>query len=215
MAKFLKLEDVEAASRQHPDSFFIPSLEERLGQGVGDSVRLHFLLDNPGEGEPRAERMWVTVIQTRGLLRQYRGKLESTPAYIDDLKAGDEVTFKPCHIARTVIKKGDPCWIDSAEQKTLVSSMCFDEGECVRFLYREPADREEDSGWRMFTGHESEKYANDAKNVRIVNVGWMLDRDPTLLEPLKHAVGAVFERDGRGSSWRRVTDWSPTEQTPE
>ncbi len=209
MAKLLKLEDVEAAADEHPESFFIPPLQERRSQAVGDSVRLHFLLDNPSEDEPRAERMWVIVTRALGLLRPYRGKLESNPLYISDLKAGDEVTFKPCHIARTVIKKGDPRWIDSAQQKALVSSMCFDDGECIRFVYRESADREEDSGWRMFTGHETDEYANDAQNVRIVNVGWLLDRDPSLLEPLKQPVGAVFERDGQGSKWRSVTDWSP------
>ena len=211
MAKFLNLENVEKVAQTHPDTFFIPPIDERQNQEIGDSVRLHFLLDNPNEGEPRAERMWVTVTQTRNLLRPYRGTLENSPVYIDDLNIGDEVEFKPCHIARTIIKEDDPRWIDSAEQKALVSSMCFDEGECVRFLYREKADRDEDSGWRMFTGHESEEYTNEANNIRIVEVGWLLDRDPSLLEPLKQGVGAVYERDDQGSHWKIVTDWTPEE----
>lgn len=129
--------------------------------------------------------------------------------FIPDLRLGDEVEFDPVHIARTVLKKGDPRWIDSAELRAMVSEMCFRKGECVRFLYREEPGIEEDSGWRMFSGKETDDYANDPKNIRLPAVGWMLDRDPTLLEPLKSGVGAVFERAGVTDEWRVVSDWIP------
>ncbi|GFO57578.1 hypothetical protein GMSM_45850 [Geomonas sp. Red276] len=211
MAKFLKLEDAEKTASQHPDEFFIPSAEERKNQKIGSSVRLHFLLDSPGENEPRAERMWVTITQEQGLFKPYKGTLENVPVYIDDLTVGDEVMFKSCHIAQTIIKKGDPSWIDSSELKALVSRMCLMKGEAVRFLYREKPDRKEDSGWRMFTGHETEEYNDDARNISLQDVGFMLDRDPSLLEPLKEGEGAVFEREEKGKPWARVTDWSPIE----
>jgi hypothetical protein len=211
MGKFLKLEDVEKTAKENPETFFIPSEQERKSQRVGNSVRLHFHLKDAGPEEPNAERMWVTVTQEQGLFRPYKGVLENAPVYIEDLKPGSEITFKPCHIAQTIIKKGDPQWIDSAELKALVSEMCFAKGECVRFLYREKADRKEDSGWRMFTGHETEEYNDDPKNIRIVNVGWMLSSDPSLLQPLKEGIGAVFERGNKGEAWQKVTDWSPRE----
>jgi hypothetical protein len=211
MAKFLKLEDVEEVAKQNPQTFFIPSAEERKSQRVGSSVRLHFVIKDPEAGEPGAERMWVTITQEQGLFRPYKGVLENAPVFIEDLEPGDEITFRPCHIARTIIKKGDPQWIDSAELKALVSAMCFEKGECVRFMYRQRADRKEDSGWRMFTGHETEEYNEDPKNIRIVDVGWMLDRDPSLLQPLKEGIGAVFERRTKGGVWTKVTDWSPRE----
>ncbi len=181
MAKFLNLEDVEKTARENPETFFIPSDEERKSQRVGDSVRLHFRLQNPSPGESRAERMWVTITQEQGFLRPYKGVLENTPVFIEDLKQGVEVTFKSCHIAQTIIKKDDPRWIECASLKALVSEMCFAKGECVRFLYRQGVDRKEDSGWRMFTGHETQEYNDDPKNIRIVEVGYMLDRDPSLL----------------------------------
>lgn len=209
MGKFLKLEDVEKLAKEHPETFFIPSKEERTSQKVGASVRLHFLLESPAEGDPTGERMWVTITQAQGFFSPYKGTLENSPAFIEDLKIGDEVTFKACHIAKTIIKRGDPRWIDSANLKALVSEMCFEKNECVRFLYREKPDREEDSGWRMFTGHESPEYSDDPKNVRLPAVGYMLDRDPSLLEPLKEGEGAVFERDDKSRPWRRVTDWNP------
>jgi hypothetical protein len=209
MAKFLKLEDVEKTAKENPETFFLPSEEERRSQRVGNSVRLHFWLKDPTPDEPRAERMWVTITQEQGLFRPYKGVLENAPAFIDDLEPGSEVTFKPCHIAQTIIKRGDPRWIDSANLKALVTEMCFAKGELVRFLYREKPDREEDSGWRMFTGHETEEYNDDSKNIRIVNVGWMLDYDPSLLLPLKEGVGAVYERGVKNGDWKKVTDWVP------
>jgi hypothetical protein len=78
-------------------------------------------------------------------------------------------------------------------------------------MYRQGADRKEDSGWRMFTGHETEEYNDDPKNVRIVEVGYMLDRDPSLSQPLKEGVGAVFERRTQDEPWNKVTDWTPPE----
>src|SRR5262249_22964068 len=152
-----------------------------------------------------------TVTQEQGFLRPYKGVLENSPVFIDDLEEGAEVTFNACHIAQTIIKKGDPRWIDCAGLKALVSEMCFDRGECVRFLYRQEADHKEDSGWRMFTGHETDEYNDDPNNVRIVEVGYMLDRDPSLLQPLKEGVGAAFERRNKDDAWNKVTDWSPSE----
>lgn len=191
MAKFLDLEDVEKTARDHPETFFIPSEEERRSQRAGDRVRLHFRLKDPSPGEPRAERMWVTITQEQGVFRPYRGVLDTAPVFIEDLEPGGEISFKPRHIAQTIIKRGDARWIDSANLKALVSEMCFAAGECVRFLYREAADRKKDSGWRMFTGHETQEYNDDPKNVRVVQVGYMLDRDPSLLQPLKEGIGAV------------------------
>jgi len=211
MAKFLKLENIEQTAKQNPDTFFIPSVEERKHQKVGDSVRLHIWLKSPSEDEPRAERMWVTITQEQGLFKPYKGILENQPVYIDDLTIGDEVIFQPCHIARVIIKKDSPNWIDSSEQKALVSEMCFIKGEVVRFLYREKADRKEDSGWRMMTGHETDEYNDDPANIRIVDVGYMLDKDSSLLEPLKEGIGAVFEREAKDKPWQRVTDWERRE----
>jgi len=89
--------------------------------------------------------------------------------------------------------------------------MCFIKGEVVRFLYREKADRKEDSGWRMMTGHETDEYNDDPANIRIVDVGYMLDKDSSLLEPLKEGIGAVFEREAKDKPWQRVTDWERRE----
>ncbi len=102
-------------------------------------------------------------------------------------------------------------WIDSFDQKALVSALCLADGEAVRFPYREEGDNPQDSGWRMFTGHETEEHNDDPKNIRIVEVGYMLDKDPSLLMLLKQKVGVVYERPSRSAEWQQVTDWQPAE----
>lgn len=209
--KSWELEDVETAARNNQDSFFIPAREERNSQKIGDLVRLHFLLKEPKDDAPRAERMWVEIIKSKSLLGKYVGVLTNQPQYIRDLNAGDKIEFYPKHIARTIVKKDDSRWIDSYEKMALVSKMYLEKDTTIRFLYREEPGREEDSGWRMFTGNESDEYNNDSQNVRIVNVGWLLDRDPTLLEPLKGEYGSAFERSEKGQPWVRVEDWESAE----
>jgi hypothetical protein len=210
MAKFSNLEDVEQVAALYPETFFIPGADERKSQKVGDSVRLHFLLKEVGPGEPRAERIWVTITQVpSSLSTSYKGTLETPPVFFPEFKINDEVSFEPCHVAQTLIKKGDPRWIDSDELEAFVSNMCLEEGNAVRFLYRELPDRKQDSGWRMFSGHEPEGYVDDPSNLSLVMVDLLLDKDPTLLEPLKGSVGEAFEREDQGSPWKKITDWSP------
>lgn len=171
--KSWELEDVEGTAHKNSDTFFIPSKEERNSKKKGDLVRLHFLLKEPREGEPRAERMWVKISRSKNLLGKYFGILTNQPAFITDLSAGDEIEFYPKHIAQTIIQRDDPGWIESFERMALVSKMCLDKDEVIRFMYREEPDREQDSGWRIFTGNESDEYTNDSQNIQIINVGYL------------------------------------------
>lgn len=204
-----ELEDVERCAKENPDAFFIPALSERTSQQSGDLVRLHFILQGPVVDAPRAERMWVEVTHPLASDSRYRGVLTNVPGFLKDIRQGDEILFEPRHIARTMIKKGDPRWVECAEQKAMVSDMAFAKGEIIRFAYREKSDRPEDSGWRMFTGHEGEDYINDAKNIRLCVVGWLLEKEPSLDFFIREPVGSVFERRADHEPWVRVTDWNP------
>ena len=175
------LENVEDAARARPRSFFIPSDDSRSTLSVGSAVRLHFLLADPGPNDPRAERMWVDITAVYGSPPRYTGRPDNQPQYIRDLHIGDLVAFGPEHIAQTVIKRTDPRWLDIAELGALVSARVFESGECVRWLYRTTPERPQDSGWRLYTGVESDEEANDVSRIRICNVGWLVDFDPTLV----------------------------------
>jgi hypothetical protein len=210
------LENVELSAKENPDSFFIPPEEERTNRREGQLVKLVFVLDNPSSPEdPRAERMWVEVskeMSPSSPSLSYSGILTNDPLHIKDLSAGDIIKFKPEHIAEVILEKGDPRWIDSGNLAALVSKMALEKGSLIRFLYREDPDNERDSGWRMLTGLETDEYNEDAENIKIVNVGWLLNRDPSLLYPLKNGTpGDAFERNSEHDEWVRVTDWAPME----
>jgi hypothetical protein len=89
----------------------------------------------------------------------------------------------------------------------LVSKMVAEDGEPVLFMYREEADREDDSGWRMFSGRETEEYNADPDNIAIIVLAHLDDGrvDKLLDEP----PGAVFERRDGDEDFVRVTDWTP------
>jgi len=202
-----ELEDVEAAARANPRAFFIPSLEERSGQSVGDEVRLHFLLTPRGPGLPHAERMWVEIVEKAGDPPRYVGLLENRPRAITSLAPGDRVSFGPEHIAQTIIRRSDPRWFEAAEQQAYVSRLVLEEGKSVCWMYREPPDGSGDSGWRLFAGGESDAYLDDPANFSILNVGWLIGFDPTLLPAIKADVGTAFERASSSAPWVAVKDW--------
>jgi len=202
------LENVVEKSITNKETFFIPNEIERNNQKINDMVRLHFVLKNPSENEPRAERMWVKIFETiENKIKQYKGHLTNVPVYIKGLKIGDIIEFDADNIAQTIIKKDNPYWVDSYEKKALVSKKYFEDNSTIRFLYREEPNNEEDSGWRMFTGLEDDEYANNTENIKVINVGYLLDKDPSLLEPLKNGYGTVFERLEKNKEWIKVEDW--------
>ena len=209
--KTWKLRNVENEAKKNPDSFFIPSLEERKNIKINEKVCLHFIHLLQKGNEPEAERMWVTITKERKFFSKYKGILDNQPVYIKNLNAGDEIVFGVENIAQTIIKKGNPLWIDCAEQYALVSKLCFEKNETIRFIYREKPDNNEDSGWRIFTGNESEEYSNDYRNIQIMKIVDLLAQDNTLFEPIKKGKYVAFERYAKDSQWKIVEDWNPEE----
>ena len=91
----------------------------------------------------------------------------------------------------------------------MVSKMITEEHKKPMFMYREKRSRLEDSGWRIFSGLESEAYTNDPKNTGIYNPSTILEIDSSIAELLlKGGFGSVFERKSNTSPWYQVTDFS-------
>jgi hypothetical protein len=104
-----ELDDAEARHAEAPDSFQIPSREERTGLRVGDMVKLLFLfLNRQDDGSPiiDCERMWVTVLEVAG--GRYTGQLESLPYTSKALAPLDTIHFGPEHVAAVFVRKNDP-----------------------------------------------------------------------------------------------------------
>ena len=84
--------DGVARNAENPDTFAIPSLEERKSVQAGDYVKLGFECEDEELG---GERMWVEVTTTGEKLT---GTVGNDPIVIPELKFGDEVRFEHRHI---------------------------------------------------------------------------------------------------------------------
>ncbi|WP_341834611.1 DUF2185 domain-containing protein [Chitinophaga pollutisoli] len=88
----------------------------------------------------------------------------------------------------------------------LVSKMIMEEGAKPGFLYREKRADEEDSGWRIFSGLESDEYAQENDNFGLYAVSDVLAIDPSLAALLLKGVGSVYERDEQ-DEWVKIVDF--------
>src|SRR4051812_22142238 len=70
------------------------------------------------------------------------------------------------------------------------------EGRKVGYMYREKPDFAEDSGWRFFSGTESQEYLDDPDHTTIYDVNTIANYDPGIIPLLNSAVGSAFERRG-------------------
>jgi hypothetical protein len=89
----------------------------------------------------------------------------------------------------------------------MVSKMVANNGIKPRFMYREKRTRPEDSGWRIFTGFETEEYTDNPANTGIYNPSTILKVDPSIKDILLKGVGSVYERTDDNSQWYKVTDF--------
>lgn len=107
---YWQLRSAEESHRDHPDTFWIPPLEQRQGLTRGQSARLIFDIegqDESGAVQVQGERMWVIVAGRVG--DAYIGILDNQPASIEPsdgvyLCFGTEIPFLPEH----VIDIGEP-----------------------------------------------------------------------------------------------------------
>src|SRR6185369_10529996 len=67
-------------------------------------------------------------------------------------------------------------------------------GKKVGYMYREQADRTEDSGWRFFSGEESQAYVDDPLNTSIYAVNTIANYDPAIIPYLDAPAGSAFGR---------------------
>jgi hypothetical protein len=70
------------------------------------------------------------------------------------------------------------------------------EGRKVGYMYREPPDFAEDSGWRFFSGKESEEYLEDVGHTGVYDVNTIANYDSAIIPLLDAPVGSAFERRG-------------------
>lgn len=77
-------------------------------------------------------------------------------------------------------------------------------GKRVGFMYRESADHALDSGWRFFSGEESQEFADDPNNFEIYDVNTIANYDPDIIPFLDEPAFSAFERESASSAFVRA-----------
>ena len=86
------------------------------------------------------------------------------------------------------------------------------DGRKVAFMYREEPDFDVDSGWRFFSGFESDDYVNNPDNIAIYDINTIANDDPDIIPFLDAPVGSSFERENGTGPFVEVHDFElPTE----
>lgn len=78
---------------EYPDTFKIPSMEDKEAIAVGDSIKVGFISDDP---YTPTERMWLKVIEVDGSL--IKGSLENYPVCVEGYYYGDIFQVHSDHV---------------------------------------------------------------------------------------------------------------------
>ncbi len=187
------LVDADPIAAENPYTFYKPSSEVIARVQPGDVVKLIFRFESNDPQAPSAERMWVMVDECL-VDGRFRGRLDNEPRHIQDLKFDDPVVFAPCHVINTQLDDDDNL-VERYIQRCFVTARVLDDGVRVGYLYRETPDDEEDSGWRIMAGDESDDYMDESKNLAFVSLGAVLSRDDAFRDLLDAPVGSAFARN--------------------
>jgi hypothetical protein len=196
------LTDAAQSQREYPYTFYKPSKENISKLVVGSQVKLIFEFDNPEAEGPSAERMWVTVTEIDG--ERFQGELDNEPMHLKALKLGDPVKFESRHIINTNIDEAGPSIVSKYRPRCFVTAKVLYDGGTVGYIYREEPEEEDDSGWRIAAGNESDEYMDDAENIFYVSLGAVLNRDDSFVHLLDCVPGSAFERDLQSGQFKPV-----------
>lgn len=188
------LDDAEKLAQQYRYTFYRPSPPVLARIAPGDCVKLIFRFESTDPSAPAAERMWV-IVDDMLPDGHFTGHLDNEPRYISDLKHADPVAFEARHIINTQLEDEEDSLVDRYAQRCYVTRRVIDDGCLVGYLYREPPDDEEDSGWRITANDESEDYMDDARNLAYVSVGVVLNLDDSFIDLLDEPVGCAYVRN--------------------
>jgi hypothetical protein len=65
----------------------------------------------------------------------------------------------------------------------------------VGYMYRDEPEDEDDSGWRFYSGTESEDYVENVDNFMLYDLNTVANIDRSILPLLKKPVGTEWEKD--------------------
>lgn len=98
--------------------------------------------------------------------------------------------------------------LSAALEYTVVSHEVSKDGYAVGFLYREAAEFEHDSGWRLFSGGESDEYCDNAGHFDIVSIQDICSNHPELKALLQQKPDSgAWAWDETSEQYLPLDDW--------
>lgn len=188
-----RLNDAAIVAAENPYTFYKPSADAIALLRTGNLAKLIFAFDSDDPAAPAAERMWVRITGIEG--DRFHGVLDNDPRHIRDLKDGDPVEFAACHIINTDVADPHPDPTARYCPRCFVTKRVLDGGARVGYLYREPPDSKDDSGWRIMAGDETDEYMDDPHNSAYVSLGAVLGRDDSFRDLLETPAPCAYARD--------------------
>ena len=84
------------------------------------------------------------------------------------------------------------------------SDMITVDGHKVGYMYREAREDEDDSGWRFYSGLETDEYVENEHHFMMFDLNYIVNIDPTIIPYLKMRTGAELERDEDADTFSTV-----------
>ena len=191
--------DAEAQHEAFPDTFPIPTSDERQALRAGDMVKLVFVLDPPPTSGPNAERMWVEV-RTALPDNTYEGWLTNRPKVVTSLEPSSVVAFDARHVAGIALRKEEVTF--DVKLRAVVSTRLRDvPGPPGWAGFDAPLDSS-DSGWSITAGDEPDGFFGDGDGnetgTEAMALGELVQRFPALVEVFQAGEGEwVYRPDHR------------------
>lgn len=77
-------------------------------------------------------------------------------------------------------------------------------GMKIGYMYREMPEDKNDSGWRFFSGNETQDYIENPDNIGIYDVNTIANYDNSIIPYLHNPVGICFEKTEKGDLFQIV-----------
>ena len=202
-----RLDDAEVIWKENPYTFYKPSPAAMSLLRPGHLVKLIFAFESDDPKAPGAERMWVRIDRIEN--KRFFGVLDNDPFYIRDLKAGDPVEFDDRHIIQTDIDDPVPDPTAPYRARCFITNRVLNGEATARYVYREAPDSENDSGWRITAGDETDEYMDDPENSAYVSLGAVLRRDDSIRSLLDTPAPCAYWRNTANEQFEPVEPPEP------
>ena len=80
------------------------------------------------------------------------------------------------------------------------------EGQMVGYMYREPKEDEDDTGWRFYAGTETDEYVEDPDNFMLYDINTIANIDKAVMPILKKPIGTEWERIEGTNRWNKLEE---------